>query len=36
MKFPVDVRQAEKLTGGNPNITELDKYNPKRTPIQNK
>jgi len=36
IKFPVDVSSAEKLTGGNPNITELEKYNPKRTPAQNK
>lgn len=36
MKFPIDVRQAEKLTGGDPDITELEKYNPKKTPAQNK
>ena len=34
MKFPNDVRQAEVLTGGNPKITELEKYQPKKAPAQ--
>merc|ERR1712071_536261 len=36
MKFPVDVRQAEKLTGGDPDITELEKYKLKRPSAQSK
>ena len=37
MKFPNDVRQAEKLNGGNPNIVDDDQFQPKKpTPAQSK
>ena len=37
MKFPNDVRQAEKLNGGNPNIVDDEQFQPKKpTPAQSK
>jgi hypothetical protein len=37
MKFANNVKQAEELTGGNPDIIDDEKYQPKKTvPAQSK
>ena len=37
MKFPNDVRQAEHMVGGNPNIVDDEKFQPKKpVPAQSK
>lgn len=37
MKFPVDVGQAEKLSGGDPKIIEKEQFQPKKpVPAQSK
>lgn len=36
MKFPNDIRQAEILSGGDPNITESPKFRPQARQTQSK
>lgn len=37
MKFPNDVRHAEKLVGGNPDIVDKEQFQPKKAvPAQSK